>query len=60
MRNGYTKYVAGKVGWPVNWWFGGLRNDREKNLEQAISKIFEYVCHLIQKLVILNKLSLSS
>jgi hypothetical protein len=20
VRNGYTKYVADKVGWPVNWW----------------------------------------
>ena len=20
VRNGYTKKVADKVGWPVNWW----------------------------------------
>jgi hypothetical protein len=20
VRNGYAKYVADKVGWPVNWW----------------------------------------
>ena len=52
MRNGYTKYVADKVGWPVNWWpdvsdkpnLGHLVGPLNLDISTSAMQLYEILC----------------